>query len=616
MRKQTSTGYTFAVFMSLLANASCDCGSDRESRGDGGLERDGGPDDSLDAGGDGCSDEDEFQCEGEVAVSCRSNRLRTDCTSLGQSCLDGLGCSECRPGASSCANGLATFCRDDGTLARYECDAEQGLTCMPGGCRGDCDLSNVYQSYIGCDYYPTITLNPVWSGFAFAVAISNTSEKPTDVVITRGTSVVQRSTVPANALSTFELPWVSELKGGDITCTQPPAPGGSRVVEDGAYRVRTNHPVTVYQFSPLQYAKPNPAPADCPTIKGQCAMSLVEQCFSYSNDASLLLPATALTGNYTTLSWPSQQDGSGFVAITATENGTRVDLGGGGSVVAGGGIDSNGSGSVTLDRGDVLEVLASLDADLSGSRIRANKPVQVIAGHSCAYVPNKDVQNCDHLEEVIFPEDTLGNDYFVTHPVYADGLTATPYVVRIAAIGNDTHVTFDPRVRDDLVLGAGHFVELTLPTMAGQPSPNVHVRADKPLLITTYMEGQAALPSGGNVGDPSMSIAVPVEQYRDNYLFTAPITYDVNIASIVAKRGTSVRVDGRLLPASDFVAIGNSEYGVANVMLEIQAAGTGIHTVSATSEVGLTVYGYGQYTSYMYPGGADLERITDPVLYL
>ena len=29
---------------------------------------------------------------------------------------------------------------------------------------------------------------------------------------------------------------------------------------------------------------------------------------------------------------------------------------------------------------------------------------------------------------------------------------------------------------------------------------------------------------------------------------------------------------------------------------------------------GITVYGYGQYTSYMYPGGADLQRITVPIL--
>jgi hypothetical protein len=614
MRKHAGLRYARGVLLFVLATAGCDCGNE-SSAGDA---HDAGSQGELDGRAASCSD-GEFRCEGNVAVACGAVATRSDCAASGQSCVDQIGCSECRPGASSCADGLATFCRSDGTLARYECDPEQGLTCTANGCRGECDLSQVYQSYIGCDYYPTVTLNPVWSGFSFAIAVSNTSAQPASLLITRGTTVVQRTTVPAHQLSTFELPWVAELKGGDITCTQPPRAGNSRVADDGAYRVRTDRPVTVYQFSPLQYAKPNPAPAECPTIKGRCAMSQVEQCFSYSNDASLLLPATALTGNYTALAWPSQADGAGFLAITATENGTRVDLTGTGKTLAGGGIGVDGSGTAMLDRGDVLEVVAGDDADLSGTRVRANKPVQLLAGHSCAYVPTKDVQNCDHLEEVVFPEDTLGREYFVTRPVYSDGVSATPYVVRVGAVANDTRVSFDPKVREDVVLSAGRFVELTLPVlpaMAGQPAPNLHVRGDKPLLVTTYMEGQAALGFPGNAGDPSMSTAVPVAQYRSQYLFTAPITYDVNLAAIIAKRGTSVRIDGRELSASDFVQIGSSEYGVANVLLDLAANASGIHEVSASAEVGLTVYGYGQYTSYMYPGGADLERISDPRLYL
>lgn len=599
------------LLLCLLVTVGCDCGNDRGGTYGG---DDGGGDVSPDAG-EACG-EDTHRCEGEVAVACDASESRRDCTSEGKRCIDGLGCAACRPGESSCEENRATFCRDDGTLARYECDPEQGLVCTPGGCRGECDLSQVYQSYIGCDYYPTVTLNPVWSGFPFAIAVSNTSTEPTDVVITRGDTIVQRATVPANALSTYELPWIAELKGGDITCTQPPAPGTSRRIEDGAYRVRTTRPVTVYQLSPLQYAKPNPAPADCPTVKSQCAMSLVEQCFSYSNDASLLLPATALTGNYTALSWPSQQDGAGFLAITATENGTTVSLSGSGGAAPGGGVSANGSGTVLLGRGDVLEVVADGTSDLSGTRVRADKPVQLIAGHSCAYVPNQDVQSCDHLEEVVLPEDALGSEYFVAHPIYADGVSAAPYVVRVAAIGNDTHVSFDPPVRDGLVLTAGQFTELTLPEASSGAPPNLHIKGDKPLLVTTYMAGQAALPAGGNVGDPSMSIAVPVAQYRRAYLFTAPISYDVNIASVVAKLGTTVQIDGRTLAAGEFTPVGGSDYGVANILLELQAGDTGIHTVSADDDVGLTVYGYGQYTSYMYPGGADLERITAPVLYL
>lgn len=605
--RQVSSRSLRALVLSLIVTASCDCGGERERQARDGGTRDGDVDASE------CR-ADDVRCEGSIAIECGLGAPRIDCASKGQSCIDGLGCSECRPGESSCANGMATFCRDDGTLARYECDPEQGLTCTPTGCSGECDLSQVYQSYIGCDYYPTVTLNPVWSGFEFAVAVSNTSAQAANVLITRGATVVQRAMVPAKQLATFTLPWVAELKGGDITCTEPPSAGGTRVVQDGAYRVRSDRPVTVYQFSPLEYAKPSPAPAACPTTKPLCPQSVVEQCFSYSNDASLLLPATTLTGNYTALAWPSQSDGAGFIAITATEDATRVDVTGAGGVVAGAGIGANGSGTVTLDRGDVLELVAAAGQDPSGSRVRASKPVQVISGHSCAYVPNEGVQSCDHLEEVVFPEDTLGKEYFVTYPVYSDGTSPTPYVVRVAATNDDTHVSFDPKVREDATLKAGEFLELAF-SSAGTPPTNLHVRADKSLLVATYMVGQSALPFGFNAGDPSLSVSVPLAQYRRDYLFTAPVTYDVNLATIVAKRGTSVQVDGRALAASEFTPIGASEYGAANVMLDAQPTTGGAHRVSASDAVGLTVYGYGQHTSYMYPGGANLERISTPPFY-
>ena len=525
----------------------------------------------------------------------------------GSSADSGTIANECRPGAQTCANGQATFCRADGTLTRYECDPVQGMTCTATGCRGACDLGEVVDSYIGCDYYPTVTLNSVWSSFSFAVAVSNTSTVSTHVTITRGSNIVQQADVAPNQLQTFNLPWVAELKGGDITCTMPPAAGASRVVAAGAYRVRTDRPVTVYQFSPLEYEL-KPAPATCPTIKAQCADSIVDSCFSYSNDASLLLPATALTGNYTVLSWPSQPQGSGFIAITATQDATQVQVFGAGSFAAGGGVDAAGKGTLMLDRGGVLELVGGKDGDISGTRIRANKPVQVISGHSCANVP-ADKGFCDHLEDVVFPEDTLGKDYVVVRPLYADGLTPTPYLVRVAAIANDTHVSFDPKIRDDLTLQAGAFAELLVD---GSAPSHLRVVADKSVLVAEYMVGEEALPPTirNYIGDPSLATAVPVEQYRDSYLFTAPITYAVNLAAVIAKRGASVKVDGKTIAASEFVAVGSSEYGVATVILD---ANTAVHSVTADQKVGLTVYGYGQHTSYMYPGGADLLRITLPI---
>ena len=56
-----------------------------------------------------------------------------------------------------------------------------------------------------------------------------------------------------------------------------------------------------------------------------------------------------------------------------------------------------------------------------------------------------------------------------------------------------------------------------------------------------------------------------------------------------------------------FQAIGNTGYSVARVTLS--NAGDGNHTVTGDQAFGISVYGYGQYTSYWYPGGLNLEII-------
>src|SRR5688572_15508330 len=142
--------------------AACSEQKDREADLDAGPSRD-AADDNPDAVGSLCF-ASAYRCEGNVALPCEPGAERVDCTPLGLFCNPLHGCSECVPGQTSCADGKATWCRDDGTLAEFECDSMQGLTCEPGGCRGPCALNEVQDSYIGCDYYPTVTLNPVWQG--------------------------------------------------------------------------------------------------------------------------------------------------------------------------------------------------------------------------------------------------------------------------------------------------------------------------------------------------------------------------------------------------------------------------------------------------------------------
>src|SRR5262249_41428850 len=55
-----------------------------------------------------------------------------------------------------------------------------------GATSDPCAPANLGDSYIGCDYYPTVTGNTVGTLFDFAVAIANTSNEPAAISITGG----------------------------------------------------------------------------------------------------------------------------------------------------------------------------------------------------------------------------------------------------------------------------------------------------------------------------------------------------------------------------------------------------------------------------------------------
>ena len=606
---------------SLLSVSSCSCDDN------GSPAADGGGDDSGLAPFE-CA-EDTVQCDGTVARICDGKggfKQTTDCAERGRSCLSSrpsstghmltLGCVACTPGAASCADGRATLCREDGTgVDSFDCDPMQGMRCEANGCKGICAPPEVTASYIGCDYYPTVTLNPVWSGFDFAVAIANASDSPARVLVTRGDMSVRELTVAVDGLEVVKLPWVSALKGGDQNaCQVPPEPGDSRVVKDGAYRVRSDRPVTVYQFSPLQYEieESDAKWATCPRgIDPMCPGGMVPECLSYSNDASLLLPATTLSGDYVVMSWPAAGNIASFFAVTATADETRVTLRSDAKAFRpGGGIEGTGAGEVRLDRGDVLQVVAahgSETGDASGTIVHADKPVQVIGGNSCANVPTPNTPACDHLEQAMFPMQILGKEYVVSYP--AAVASKSPHVIRIAAIEENTRVEFDPPLSQPITLDPGDApFELRIGEYTRDVSDtapvDLHVRANKPIQIAQYMQGQRSVPSGA--GDPSMSLVVPTVQYRREYTFTASTTYDSNFINVIAPIGTAITLDGAALSgeASD---VGDSSYQVRRARLP--AAGNGVHRISGDAPFGLVVYGYGRYTSYMYPGGLDLERI-------
>jgi hypothetical protein len=402
----------------------------------------------------------------------------------------------------------------------------------------------------------------------------------------------------------------------------------SALVRGGAYRLTSTLPVTVYQFNPLEYQSGSD--------------------YSYTNDASLLLPTHVLTPNYVVIARPTMQIemvmrgpfgremsetivSPGFFAVTATADRTTVRISFRADVLASadGSVRAfrrGESGTFELNRGDVLQILAASpprcdrsggnDApdpyttiyycrvsdqyDLTGTEIRASAPVAVTAGHNCAFVPYHRWA-CDHLEENLFPEDAWGTDVIVsvTQPVRGE-----PNLVRILSGRDGNSLTFDPpSVHAPVVLNRGQILEF-------EARQSFRIQATAAIQVAQFLVGQdyAGFRSAGEEGqgDPSMSLAIPIEQYRTSYAFLAPTTYAQSYVNVTAPSGTNVMLDG--VPVTGFTPVGSSGYAVARVPVR-----GGAHRIEGDRPFGIVVYGFGSYTSYMYPGGLDLERINEPI---
>jgi hypothetical protein len=521
-----------------------------------------------------------------------------------------------------------------------------------------CDQATQEHSYIGCDYWPTIVANNVWSIFDFAVVVANAGQSPANVTVTGPANTNKTATVLPGQLGKIYLPWVPELKGPDAdNCGSAMPLATSLVAPRGAFHLVSSVPVTVYQFNALEYVGQRGPPgknwSSCPGNTNCTDPAVVSTpkalgCFSFSNDASLLIPSTAMTGNYRVAGHEGvvlldpgtgQTFASGaYMAITGTQDATTVHIkvSNTGQIGAGAGVAATAAGgmlTLTLNAGDVAELLDPAGGDLSGSIVQASAHVQVITGHPCIQLPPS-AQACDHIEESVFPAETMGKHYVVTQPAGPNG-NAVAHQVRFYGNFDGTHLTYNPSVPlgCPTVLNAGQVVECGSPCPAsidlacgasptapgcaqtytcGTIAQDFEVKGDQPFSVGTFTLGATVvdLPAMTN-GDPAQSFAIAVEQFRSKYVFLAPDDYTVSYVAIVTKPGTAITLDGQTVTSVP-QAVGSSGYSVYR--LKLGAGQAGAHVLSSSQAVGIQVVGYGSYTSYMYPGGLDLVQIAPPPL--
>ena len=511
-----------------------------------------------------------------------------------------------------------------------------------------CADASKLQSYVGCDYWPTVTFNPVWTQFDFAVVVSNPGMQMANVTVSGGAlTQAKTSSVMPGQLVKIGLPWVPALKGPEVSAAGTlTAPYNVSIFSlKGAYHLVSDVPVLVYQFNALEYQGGTGmdlhgvAWSGCPGNS-----NLPADCFSFSNDASILLPSTAMTPNYLvtgvhgddsmdpTTNMATPIDGP-FVAITAVADSTTITMKLGpkakilpsadGAVTAGMPGDTM---TFDLDAGDVLQLMSDIGTvhDLTGSQIQATKPVQVISGHPCMinpqvntymlfdnmYYPN---YTCDHVEETQLPFETWGKKYVVTAPSGPHG--ATPqYTVRIYGGAKDAKLTLDPTVSGaPSTISAGSVAEF-------DTTKSFYVEGDNEFSVGIIQKSGAIVDptaiASMQEGDPSLSFMSSTEQYRTTYLFLAPNDYEENYADVVVpviggdgQAGTNLTLDGDQV--TDTISPVGGGFGVVRIKLAFSSA-SGAHQLVADMPVGIQVVGYGSYTSYQYPGGLNLKPITAP----
>lgn len=422
------------------------------------------------------------------------------------------------------------------------------------------DLDNIYQAA------GPLTPESDAAGAQFAVTVANPDAAiAANVTVSNATGTVQTATVAPGALHVFELPR-ADVDGTSLAPV--------------AYRIESDRPVTAHQFNPL----------------GNVLV--------YSNDASLLLPTSALGDEYRAMAWPQSAAGAlpGFVAVVAIAEGpTSITVTPSAATVAGGSIPALAAGQTftqTLNRFEVLALqTGALNADLSGTAITSDERVAVFAGAECAYVP-LGVTACDHLEEQMIPVASWGKTYVAGK---SKPRGTEPDVWRVMASVNGTTVTTDPlQPGTPATLAAGEVIEF-------ETEESFVIVAGAPVQVGQYLVGQDYGFGGptGFTGDPAFIVAVPVEQFRTEYLFLTPPNYAHDSITIVGPTGVTATLDGAAVAGFQETSPGS---GWSVVTLTVS---DGVHRLQSSEPVGLTVTGYDQYVSYGYPGGLNLSTLPE-----
>lgn len=450
-------------------------------------------------------------------------------------------------------------------------------------------------SSVGCEFYPLALPDGPSTKGDTAFVTSNVSNEVATVTLSDVDGLVEERQIQPGDTYMFVVDDSRQLLEQ------------SRISDDG-YVIESDQVLQVYSFLP---------PIPTPTA-----------------DATIVLPKSGLGNKHRAVTYNDKfghyndgQNGKQYVAVVATEDETEVTFSlaaAGSATIAGSGIPALDKDSgedtvkVTLDRMETLTIAAdnrdpiteAYNVELTGSLIRADKPIAAYSGNPPTGVPAQYPWVCcaDLIATGLPPTTSWGKEYAAVklYPIDVE-----PDIWRFVANRDDTEITLTGEYEDLIVLDEGEFFDLEV-------AENFWASGNHAFGLVHFMPGadlvEGALqtydgPSLDNPGDPAMVWVYPSGNWLNRYLFpVGPTTFGewlhdhANVVAPMADWG-DITLDGAPLPAATPLT---SDMGYARVPLPGDAAELiAPHGVP----VEVTVYGYVHNGSYLYPGGMGLGKL-------
>jgi IgGFc binding protein len=404
----------------------------------------------------------------------------------GQTCDPDSGCVVCPPEGLYCdgdASNEVWRCNKDGTSgSKVEVCASDSV-CSGGQCMTPCDAAAADPSNLGCDFWAVDLDNEASTTFGisndaaaaqFAIVVANNNDYAITVTVTKNVSrvgellneqAVASTVVNPRTAQRVDLPQ-REVDGAMGQNAAYVRNGGSgSFVSPHGYHVVTTGPVVIYQFNPI-----------------------VQQ---YSNDASTLIPTTAVGNDYVIIGYntanpcgiaglPAAESipDHGAITIMAVEDDTTVTVTPTHPIAASAGdsgfpipmTPKGGNLTFTMSRYTVANLesdqpknsnafacaMSGQDGDFTGTQVHADKPIVVFTSgergigfggaENVVYPPSwndetDDICCTDHLEEQLLPVTALGKEFAIARsPIRStDPSWQEPDIVRVV-VDKNRHV--------------------------------------------------------------------------------------------------------------------------------------------------------------------------------